>query len=309
LSEKLENSSTVLEGEREAEQSASIFDFIYVDQQRINTFLSQFNEFGELTNIVHGKAAQRGKGDASTIKAEANAVVAKGGADYAASTTAGYSENSQKTYDPRWVNTLSFLDQIDDRGLLKRGVENAGFGDLVLIQGPLSITDYGTLEKIWSMPAFRTAAEAGTVFEPTPNRAERRKDKSQPKPKKSGNPDLDMFFELAKVLPHTIQLKIGKNPTAWGVLSQDGLVAAASDFALKFGGTIQGDWVAVGILDAEPDSVINPEVQFGLTDLDQVAPAILSHLGPIVRQLLGRPSEAYGITPLAIFREVGVRNP
>ncbi len=154
-SEKLESSLSVFEAEQEEAANASVFDFLYVDHSRINTFLSQFNEFGGLTSIVRGRSAQRGKGDSSTIKTEASALVLKGGGDYSASTNAGYVENDQKSYDPRWVNTLSFLDQIDERGLLNRDIESAGFGELVLISGPLSITDYGTLEKIWSMPAFR----------------------------------------------------------------------------------------------------------------------------------------------------------
>lgn len=84
-------------------------------------------------------------------------------------------------------------------------------------------------------------------------------------------------------------------------------MAASSDFVLKFGGPIPGDWVAIGIMDAVPDSVINPAVDYGISDLDQIAAVMLGHLEPLVRQFLGRPSESYGITPLAVFREVGAR--
>lgn len=167
----------------------------------------------------------------------------------------------QKTYDPLWINTLNFLDQIDERGLLNRDIGSAGFGELELIKGPLSITDYSTPEKTWSMPAFRAAVDAGVPEESQGNRADRRRNnKKNSKQKTASNPDIDMFFELARVLPHTIQLRIGQSPTAWGVLSAEGLGAASSDFVLKLGDPIHGDWVAIVIMDAIPDHVTNPDV-------------------------------------------------
>jgi hypothetical protein len=307
LNKKLESSLKKFETELEVQPNASVFDFLYVDHNRIASFLSQFNDFGGLTSIVRGRSAQRGKRTDYSVKTEGSAFIVKGSSDYTKSTSAGYSEEDQKTYDPLWINVLNFLDQIEERGLLNRNIEESGFGELVLIKGPLRITDYSTLEKTWSIPALREAAEAGLPNEREVSRHERRRHgKGNPSPKPNNSP-LDLFFQLVVGLPHTVQLRIGDAPTAWGVLAPDGLVSASSDFVLKFGSAIPGEWVAIGIMDAIPDTVTNPSVAFAVADLDQVAPVMLSHLEPIIRQLLGRPPQAYGITPLAVFREVSAR--
>lgn len=65
----------------------------------------------------------------------------------------------------------------------------------------------------------------------------------------------------------------------------------------------------VGILDAEPtsDSAALPaqnELEAGMAIFVDGFGHILETLGPLARQFLGRPADAYGITPLVIYREV-----
>lgn len=300
---KLPNNSETSDLTQSEVESASVFDFLYVDHQRINTFLSQFSEFGGLSSIVHAKAAGRGKEDAGTFKAQGSAVVVKGEANYSEKTKAELSESSQRTYDPLWSNTLSFLDKIEDRNLLKRDIEQAAFGDLVLIMGPVSIRDFGLLEKVWSLPSFKAIAEHGNP-ENSGNREERRRSAKAKKGKADPPSEIDLFFELAKVLPHPTQFKIGSEPMAWGILREDGLIAPSSDFVLKFGGAIPGEWAAVCILDAVPDK-IDETLADQVIPNDEVAGMIMNPLEPVVRQFLGRPVGSYGITPLAVFREVG----
>jgi hypothetical protein len=216
---------------------------------------------------------------------------------------------SHMRFPCKWVNALSFLDQIENRALLSRDIKVAGFGDLILIKGPLLIRDLGALEKIWSLPSIRKIAEAGSEDTQSGNRQQRRQsekanNKSGPK---NNTTELDLFFELVKILPHPAQMQIGADPTAWAVLDGAGLVAAASDFVLKYGGAIPGEWCAVGILDAVPDSVsASLKKQHG-SGLDEIVSVLLSQLEPVVRQLLGRPAGAFGITPLLVFREIGAR--
>lgn len=56
----------------------SVFDFLYVDQRRIASFLSQFNNFGDLTQIVSSRSARRSKADESALSGSGGVVVAKG---------------------------------------------------------------------------------------------------------------------------------------------------------------------------------------------------------------------------------------
>jgi hypothetical protein len=49
----------------EPQKRDSVFDFLYVDRHRIGLYLSQFSEFGNLTNLVHSERA----GDETVLSA------------------------------------------------------------------------------------------------------------------------------------------------------------------------------------------------------------------------------------------------
>ena len=118
-----------------------------------------------------------------------------------------------------------------------------------------------------------------------------------------------MAFEMMKLMPHTIQATIrGKDWTVWSSLREESLVIPGSELLLKHGVGIAGSWTALGVLDALPDGAtqelyVAEQLQAGLS-LGLLGGQVISHIAPAVRQLLGRPGSAYGITPLLIFRKV-----
>lgn len=190
------------------------------------------------------------------------------------------------------------------KGILNRDVHSSSVGQLVLIRGSLRIKDLGLLEKLWDKPAIKKSMRASEPSHaPQQNRATRRaQDAIKPVPKMPTG--IDMFQDMISALPHTIQAEVGDDARGWCILRPEGLTGISSDFALMFGGSIPGSWALVGILDAKPDAYVQaPLVQ--TTSLDQAIDAILPHLETISRQFLGRPATAFGVTPLAIFRQVG----
>lgn len=291
--------------EHEAEKGHSVYDFIYVDRDRISLLLSQLNNFGEITSISEGKEAGRSSGKSEDFEMSGDVVVASGSGKLGNSSSAHHGKSIERTYDPRWVNALNFLDEASDRGLIKRDLKNARIGEVVIVQGPLKIRDFGSLKDIWKLPSVKKAMEAGSAQEPAGNRQKRRKaSKQNTEHKKSNNPDLDMFLELIDILPHTTHAIVGVADAAWGLLKAEGLLGSSSDFALKFGGSIPGHWAMVGLLEGLPGESEVPADILNTTHLEQVGDALFMHLEPITRQLLGRPSSAYGVTPLIIMREV-----
>ena len=74
---------------------------------------------------------------------------------------------------------------------------------------------------------------------------------------------------------------------------------------LKHGAILSGTWNIVGILDALPEVVesdTSVAAALGNTPLAQV----VQSLAPLVRQIMGRPAHAYGLTPLLILREISI---
>lgn len=287
------------------EEGNSVFDFIYVDFQRISLLLSQFNNLGEMSQVSEFKGAGRGSEKGDSQELSGTVAVASGKTQFDSRILARHEQSISRTYDPRWMNAINFLDEAEGRSLLNREIETARIGELVLISGPLKITDFGALRDIWNKPSMVQAMKAGQTSNVSLNRHERRKT-GKSSVKENREPDgIDLFLDLVDVLPHTVQSTIGNLPKGWGILRDEGLIGSATDFVLKFGGKIPGNWTMIGILEAFPDTIENPEDIVQTSALDQVGDALFSHLEPITRQLLGRPTIAYGLTPLLILREVG----
>lgn len=307
--------------EEHGEQSTdSVYDFLYYDATRIASFLSQFDSSGHLTGVTQGERAQRSKQENTTLKTEASIAVAKGALTRETDRGAEYGKESQRVYDPRWANALSFLDYLDERSLLNRSVETARIGQIVLFSGSLALFDLGVLRRMWDLPGVKKMIIASATQQqqevPTGNREERRK-QTAAKSKGGNQPtEAELALELMTIMPHAVQGAVSTdNQSVWSSLREENLTIAPSDLFMKHGLTIEGDWSVVGILDAMPDTEDYTDTESGLslsalsqmvaaTKLSSLAFMLAPSLVPPIRQLLGRPSTSYGLTPLLVFREV-----
>jgi hypothetical protein len=86
------------------------------------------------------------------------------------------------------------------------------------------------------------------------------------------------------------------------MLDDEGLAAPSSGFMLQHGGQIPGEWHLVGILDAKPDAF--EDMPPYAVKLDSTMQLLFGELEPSVREMLGRPPRAYGVTPLVVFRSL-----
>lgn len=87
---------------------------------------------------------------------------------------------------------------------------------------------------------------------------------------------------------------------AWSSLKPQSLMVNTDDISFKHGAVIPGEWAMVCLVDAHPDR----------EDVKQALPRTLNELeeGMLtmmlsLRTFFGRPSNNYGLTPLAIYRE------
>lgn len=166
----------------------------------------------------------------------------------------------------------------------------------MLLKGRLTVLDMGLLKQIWKIPeakenALNAALEAKTDGD-DPAAIER---------------TISMFFQMVEHLPHAVQciLTTANNPNCWGLLREEFITGSSSELALKYGLAIDGEWSLLGIIDAKPANQ---------SDNDASAQAIMSavsgngiameigRMAEIVRQM-GRPTTAFGLTPLLIFRQ------
>jgi hypothetical protein len=104
------------------EDGDSVFDFIYVDRPRIDLYLAQFSEFGNLTTLV------RSVRESDTKQVGLNAHVIRG------EKKSGQETGIEKHYDAQWIAPLIFLDEVQNRQMLKPNMGNARIGDLVILR-------------------------------------------------------------------------------------------------------------------------------------------------------------------------------
>ena len=264
----------------------SVYDFLYVDRKRIAFYLSQFDDYGHLTQLTRSisESSETGGGvDLKIAKIEGKE---------------GEQTSLQKHYDTQWVAPLSFLDMAGQRGMITRGLKNAAIGKLVLTSGALHIVNMRAFERTWDVisgPSSHTA--------PLGNRKQRRAAGHLPSPSDSDNMGLKVLGSLEQ--PVLMVAQAG-DVNLWSTLDPDSLIGGSSGLNLKHGERIAGDWHVVSILDCYPDSQIPADHTIsricGTEGNDFGVQAL--NIWNELKIVLGRPPQCFGVTPLLIMRVI-----
>jgi hypothetical protein len=281
---------------RAAERSDSVFDFIYVDHRRLGLYLAQFSEFGNLTNLVRSVKAS------DNTDLQANLAVVKG------SMKSGQETSLQKHYDAQWAAPLTFLEEIQDRGMLKADISSAQIGDLLILPGTLNLVDLQIFARAFetmagTTPSASTSAQAGQG-----NRSQRRAAASVNRKQSAvvNQEDSNGFKLLAALDQPLLMLFQTDAERFWSAIDRTFVVGGSAHLHLKYGPTIRGEWDMIGILDCLPSPIIDDGAAIGRFcggAENSFADAALEMLREL-RILMGRPEDCYGITPLILMREI-----
>lgn len=296
--------------EKGAREENSLYDFIYVDHPRVALYLSQLSQHGKLKGVTRSTR---------TVDRDKSGYGVQGYVEFGAESSAEKSLESQ--FDPHWKLPLILLDQLDVHGYIQRQISAATLGEIVLVKGDLSIVDLTMVKEFWSQPAIKRLFLK--LAEKDPNLASQNKEYL----KGSGFGIGDVVLQLLQLLPHTIQAVLsGESGRTWFTLRPEGMVIPQADIILKHGLVVPGVWHALGILDARPDAenalqtnsspipssvaemakgIAEGATSPTLTGLAQM----FSSIAPMAKKMMGRPTDAYGITPVALFRAVVLQIP
>jgi hypothetical protein len=295
-------------------QDPIVLDFLYSDSQRVGSLLSQFDDAGHLQQVSQGSKVAVGNKRGRKLTLGGGATVlgtgAQGNLGFEVGPDQTGEESIHRVYDPLWSNALTLLDFLSNAELLQRDLSQAGVGQIIHAKGSLTLLDLSLVGKLWNKGPFRQLIADGMA--PTENRNERRTKGNQHLRKKAS--EIDVFIEVINEIPHTAQafIKPEKGNPIWCGLRETGLIAPASDITMMHGPAVAGEWIVVGILDARPDTAIAEQpdekmmadIGVSIATGRGVAGGLTMMLAPLVRQLVGRPDEAFGVTPLLIYREV-----
>jgi hypothetical protein len=236
MSKKRETTS---DGEQGPPAGPSVYDFLYQDVRRVGSLLAQFDPSGHLQSIKqvdgYSESSESGKHLKPTLNLAA--VQIEGSADDKVSE--GNSHSAERAYDPLWVNAISLLTCLQNADLLKRHLNDARLGQIVLASGSLQVFDLAILQRLWPEPKLLqdVLTLLGVKDSSTRQTPQKRTE----------------ILKLLSVMPHPVQavLNTGER-TIWVVLNDLGLETPAASIFLKYGTQVEGEWKMLGILDAFP---------------------------------------------------------
>ena len=283
----------------------SVFDFLYHDARRIGSFISQLDKSGLLTSMKETENAEKSAGTTVGGTVAGSVAVAKAGASLQEATSQVAKEAIERTYDPFWINAIALVDMLDERGLISDGLSNARIGQIVRVSGEITMTDMSTWKGLWAEPSLReaiTSSMDGSAGLPVVKGKAAYEAKRAAKDQ-AGN--AKAVLGVLNILPHFVQTMIvdDERNAVWASTPEHNMVGSTGELIFKYGSTIPGRWTVVGVLDAYPDEQ-DSGGPIAARAPNAFVTGIAEHLITPIRALLGRPADAYGMTPLVIFREL-----
>lgn len=273
--------------ELDSPEEKFLVDFLYADRPRLAVLAAQLFDDGNIVGIK--KSSQSGVDSAIKFKGGVPGVA--GGES---STTDKANESIERQFDASWSAPLNVIRELTLRGLIIQELDGAAFGQIVLIRGQIYVADVRMLQKLWK-PLVK--AENAKALEEARTEAEKRKVRQAAK---SAEGTLDMV----ELLPHSLQFRISNAEAAcWATLDPEQMTINSEDLAFKHGPSIPGEWLAIGVLDAKPNTLVD-----GLVDsLGNMSSPLHEGMAQVLsglRQGFGRPESDFGFTPLVIYRPI-----
>ncbi|WAL81506.1 hypothetical protein OYT13_16845 [Pandoraea sp. XJJ-1] len=278
----------------------SIYDFLYIDSEKLKYWFSQLFDGGLLTSTK--SSAQSSEGATSQISGkvdgngEKNALILKArlgaslGGQLGATNSA--TEAFEHLYDAHWTRPISVLDRLDEFDFIERDLARAGIGGLVLCSGVPQLLDVKFMQNIWK-PGINLMT---SDIKPThKNRAEFQSARKQ----------LDSIGDILNVMPPMPQIYFSdkEGRKIWACLKEENMLVSTASLTLAHGSQMRGEWHMVAVLDAVPDETdVAPSVTHANAMIESVSTLLSS-----VREMVGRTTDAYAITPIMIFRVVTKR--
>ncbi len=297
------------------EEKDSVFDFLYQDVKRVGSFLAQMPG-GHASSTKQIVASETAGGQSTKLSAGGAAAFVKANAEESDHNTTTNRDSLERSVDPFWSNAVDLLNLLTQNNIINYNIETAGLGSFVLITGELLIIDTANSRPPLTIPEVKSHLQRNQVAlalkinkfitlvgDSDPDKLNL-KDKE-----KRAQRDARLSAAIIATLPDTIQIRVRTDAghVVFCPVVSDGLIASASSLTMTHGAQMQGIWHVLGIYDAKPDdSTIDIQSvadRFNLKDSQSLRSAV--GYSTLIRSV-GRTNGLYGVTPLLIFRHIGI---
>lgn len=277
--------------EQDSQNIESIFDFFYLDNPKIKSFYAQLNGLGALNTLKSTSQI----GDTRKLEATVGIPTVTGGKmgnDRTVNTT------SEHLYDGLPTMPREMIDRLDELGFIRRELSIDNLGALVLVEGYLNIIDIEVMKDIID-PTIKFTLNA------MPNTTAAHKEK-----RKNFESTITPIVDFMKNVPFALSCNMfvpsgsGELTQIWMSLSREDMSSVIHDINFKHGEKLAGKWYVLGILDAIPNSLDKSNIVLpDIGEMEQFKKAMSEMM-----KMFGRDDEAFGMTPIAIFRVLKPRN-
>ncbi len=267
-----------------------MLDFLYSDHERVAALMSQIEGVGTLVGYERSYQKEKNSGKS----AEINIPIMSG------SLTSGSNLNKElrQQYDPLWTNSKRLVEIVDER--CQDRPSGYDYGDLVTVSGNLLCMDQGFLnELLKSDPVINMIAGGLDSSNPQRSPKGQRQEKSEM---------ARLIRDFLQSLPLGIVfILIAGDNAFWFNAKREYLQIQGLDIPLKFPLSIGGRWHVTGLIDALPQdhgSAASSLEELGDKIVFPQAFTLIAQLITPLVGLFGRPSDAYGLSPVTIHREI-----
>lgn len=263
----------------------SIFDFFYLDNQKIKSFYAQLNGFGALSSLKQTSQIL----DARKLEATIGIPSVTGGKmanDHTAS------NSSEHLYDGIPTMPREMINQLDELGFIYQELVPENLGSLVLLEGYLNITDIEVMKAVID-PTI------SFMMNTMPNTTASHKTKIK-ELEKTIKPMVDFMKNIPFALSCNLFVPSSEQDfkQVWMSLSREDMSSVIHDINFKHGEKLAGSWYVLGVLDAIPNS--EDKTNFIIPENGDMA-QFKKSMSEMMK-MFGRDDEDYGMTPIAIFR-------
>lgn len=260
----------------------SIYDFIYLDTKRLTSFLAQLDDDGVLMSIKRTRHIEEEQKNLGSLGLTGTRATTED------NTTQG--KQSEKHYDSSIVAMYDVINRLDELGFIKKSISATAMGQLLLCSGTITFHDIRMMRDLWD-PMMKM------FFNQQATQAVSRQDRDLLRNKTK---EFESIKSILTALPHALLMTLfSEGESLWSSLEEEHLKINSDDITLKHGANFAGQWHVLGLLDAKPDDGFTVPRTTGNEIFDGMAEML-----SMIRAMLGRPANAYGITPVAIFRTV-----
>ena len=266
---------------QESQSIESIFDFFYLDTLKINSFYAQLTGNGAITSR---KNTSNTVDDTTGEFSGSVPTIATAKSTFKNSAGLG----SEDVFDASVTMPREMIDRLDELGFINYELNENQLGNLLLLKGKLGVVDVAGMNDI-----IDPAIEFGIGQMPD----------AKPLEKTAKNNLKKIIAPVAtfmKAIPFALQARFfnegDMSEEVWMTLSRTEMINSVHDLNFKHGDIMAGEWYILGVLDAIPN---DQEVKINETNEINV---MLEAFTKMMKEQFGRPSTAFGMTPIAIFR-------